>query len=329
MIATSQQFSVLIEELTGATWTLAAIGLLFDSGLADQLRDARTLDELAGGCPGLSRERIARCLAVAAVRGVVAVDGDRYRLAPGALPSLESGPRTVLAGDYRTALLQAAAYLRATGDPASAGWRHTDPLILQAQGDGSSIFATALKNRLAPELGDLGERLTRPGARFLDVGVGVASLAIAMCRTFPALTTVGLDPYEVPLTLARANVAAAGLGDRVELRASTVEQLRDQAAFDLAWLPSFFLGHRAAVAEALARIRTALRPGGWVIIPGVNPAAGAAQLAVWSLVAESWGGPVLPASEIEAMIADAKLAPRTLPGPSWISIVAGQRPAQA
>ena len=182
------------------------------------------------------------------------------------------------------------------------------------------MFATALRNRLAPELGDLGERLARPGARFLDVGVGVASLAIAMCREFPALTAVGLDPYEVPLTLARANVAAAGLGDRVELRASTVEQLRDQAAFDLAWLPPFFLGRREAVAEALARIRAALRPGGWVIMPGVNPAAGAAQMAVWSLVLDSWGGPVLHAGELESLVADAGLARapcRAPPGSRW------------
>ncbi len=327
MISTPQQFSVLIDELSGATWTLAALGVLFDSGLADALAEPRTLEELAARCPALSRARIERCLAVAAVRGVVAVESSRYQLAPGVLPSLDPGARAALSGDYRSALLQASAYLRAAGDPASAGWRHTDPAILQAQGDGSSMFAAAFRTRLAPQLGDLSERLARPGARFLDVGVGVAALSIALCKEFPALAVVGLDPYEVPLALARANVAAAGFTDRVDLRAMTVQELRDDASYEAAWLPAFFLGRRADVAEALARIRTALRPGGWVIIPVINSAAGEARSAVWSLVLESWGGPVLHAAEVETLLGEAGLLPRALPGPSWISMVVAQRPA--
>lgn len=325
MISTPQQFSVLIDELASSTWTLAALGVLFDSGLADELREPRTLDEVAARCPALTRARIERCLAVAAVRGVVTVDRERYRLAPGVLPHLEPGPRAVLRGDYRSYLLQPAAYLRAAAEPQAAGWRHIDPVVLQAQGDGSTMFAAGLKANLLPELGDLGERLARPQARFLDVGTGVAALSIAMCREFPQLRVVGLDPYEVPLALARANVESAQLGDRIELRQIRVQELRDEAAFDLAWLPTFFLGSREEVARALARIRTALRPGGWLLTPTLNPAAGEAQLAVWSLVMESWGGPALHAPEAEKLMADAGLAPRTFSGPGWISLVAGRR----
>jgi 2-polyprenyl-3-methyl-5-hydroxy-6-metoxy-1,4-benzoquinol methylase len=327
MISTPQQFSVLIDELSGATWTLAALGMLFDSGLADALAEPRTLEDLAGRCPGLSRERIQRCMAVAAVRGVVTVDGARYQLAPGVLPSLDPGARTALSGDYRSALLQACAYLRGTGDPDQVGWRHTDPAILQAQGDGSSMFASALRTRLAPQLGDLSERLARPGARFLDVGVGVAALSIARCKEFPALTVVGLDPYEVPLALARANVDRAGLGDRVELRAMTIQELREQAGYDAVWLPTFFLGRCEDVAEAMARIHAALRPGGWVIVPVINDAAGEARIAVWSLVLESWGGPVLRVGEVETLLRQAGLQPRSFPGPSWITMVVAQRAA--
>jgi predicted RNA methylase len=325
MISSPQQFSLLIDELSGSTWTLAALGVLFDSGLAAELREPRTLDELAGRCPVLSRERITRCLAVAAVRGVVTVDGDRYQLAPGVLPSLAPEVRDGLRGDYRSALLQAAAYLRAARDPAQTGWHHTDPVILQAQGDGSSMFATALKTRLAPALGDLAERLDRPGGRFLDVGVGVAALSIAMCKAFPALAVVGLDSNEAPLALARANVSAAELAGRIELRTTPIQALREEAAFDLAWLPPFFLGQRDTVVEALARIRVALRAGGWVLVPALNPTTGEAQRAVWSLIMESWGGPVLPAGEVETLLAEAGLTPRALPGPSGISMVVGQR----
>jgi SAM-dependent methyltransferase len=325
-ISTPQQFSVLVDELASSSWTLAAIGALFDSGLADQLRAAATLDELAQRCPALPRERIQRCLAVAVLRGVVALEEGRYRLAPGVLPYLEPPRRTMLEGDYRSYLLQPAAYLRAAMTaPAPTGWAHTDPVILQAQGDGSAMFATALKANLARQLGDLEARLERPEARFLDVGTGVGALSIAMCRAFPALHAVGLDPYEVPLQLARTNVSRAGLGDRVELRQVRVQEIRDEADFDLVWLPAFFLRSREEVAGALARIRIALRPGGWVLIPTANPNAGEAQLAVWSLVMECWGGPVLQAPDAEALVAAAGLTPHTIPGPSWVAMVAAQR----
>ena len=256
-ISTPQQFSVLIDELGSSSWTLAAIGALFDSGLADQLRAPATLDELAQRCPALPRERIQRCLAVAVLRGVVALEERRYHLAPGVLPYLDPPMRTVLEGDYRSYLLQPAAYLRAAAaSPAPTDWRqHTDPVILQAQGAGSAMFAGALKANLAKQLGDLAARLERPEARFLDVGTGVGALSIAMCRAFPALKAVGLDPYEVPLQLARASVSGAGLGDRIELRQVRVQEIRDEAAFDLAWLPPFFLRFREEVADALARIR--------------------------------------------------------------------------
>ena len=104
-----------------------------------------------------------------------------------------------------------------------------------------------------------------------------------------------------------------------------MQALLDEATFDLAWLPAFFLGHREDVPPALERIRAALRPGGWVLIPSLNPHAGEALRAVRSLVLESWGGPVLAAPESEALLREGGFTPRTLPGPSWISLVAGQR----
>jgi SAM-dependent methyltransferase len=329
VITTPQQLSVLIDELASSTWTLAAIGVLFDSGLADDLVEPRSVDELAARRPSMPHARIERCLAVAAQRGVVAAKNGRYQLAPGVLPHLDPVRRTVLQGDYRSYLLQPAAYLRAAWEAhPGSGWRHTDPAVLQAQGDGSVMFAAGFKASILPELDDLGGRLERAEARFLDVGVGVAALTIAMCGEFPRLRAVGLDPLEVPLALARENVARARLADRVELRQARVEDLADEAAFDLAWLPPFFLGSREVVRRALDRIAVALRPSGWVLVPTINPSAGEAQRAVWSLVMESWGGPALQAPDAEALLNAAGLAPRTFHGPSWISLVAGARRAR-
>jgi hypothetical protein len=50
------------------------------------------------------------------------------------------------------------------------------------------------------------------------ISVGVAALSIAMCRAWPTLPVVGLDPFEPALALARQNVAEAGFQDRIALR---------------------------------------------------------------------------------------------------------------
>ena len=43
------------------------------------------------------------------------------------------------------------------------------------------------------------------------------------------------------LALARRRIAAAGLGDRIELRQQGVEALAEAACYDLAWVPAGFL----------------------------------------------------------------------------------------
>lgn len=78
------------------------------------------------------------------------------------------------------------------------------------------------------------ERLRAPTASFLDVGSGVGALAIELCRIWPHLRVVGLVPQAVPLAEGQRNVAAAGPGDRIELRAQRVEQMTEHEAFDLA-----------------------------------------------------------------------------------------------
>ena len=119
---------------------------------------------------------------------------------------------------------------------------------------------------LVPALGgDIAARLDGEGASFLDVGSGVAALSVAMCRVWPALRVVGVDPWEPALALARGHVAAAGLADRIELRAATAETLSDTAAFDLAWVPTFFIP-ATVLDDVVERVHAALRAGGGVIL---------------------------------------------------------------
>ena len=135
-----------------------------------------------------------------------------------------------------------------------------------------------------PMLEGLAERFgAAQGGVFLDVGVGVAELACAFCEAVPRSRVVGLDPLPQAIELATRTVAAHGLGDRVELRHQGVEQLDDEKVFDLAWLPLPFIP-LAVVVEGLARVRRALKPGGWLLLPGSTMEPGAdGDIARWQV----------------------------------------------
>jgi SAM-dependent methyltransferase len=327
MISNPQEMRAAIHELSVSTWTLAAIGALLESGLVDPLREARTTDELARTCKSLAKTRIERILAVAASAGVVVADGEKYTLAEGAMPFAQPPMRNALLGDIRSMLMQPCDLLDSSrGDAPRAGWKHTDRDVLQAQGDASTALPMMLKMNVLPTLGDLGARLEQKGARFLDVGVGVGALAIAACRVWPAISVVGLDTFHTPLAIAHENVTQAGLGDRIELRNASVEDLRDEGAFDLAWLPSFFIP-QAAMTNALARIRASLKDGGWAVVAMFGGGADDRQRAVGALLTDLWGGPSMTTADMQALLTNAGFtAVRLTPGPNWApALFAAQR----
>jgi hypothetical protein len=328
MISTPPEMLALTHQLSGSVWTLSTLGVLFESGLATHLREPATLDELVARCPQFPEGRIERCLALASAVGVVVEEGSRFRLADGAKVFAQPPMGTSILGDIRATLLQTLAFLdTASSQAMKRGWNHTDRALLQAQGDASAGLAPAFKMHMIPAMGDLASRLERPDARFLDVGVGVGSLAIAMCRAFPQVRVLGVDAYSVPLSMARENVARAGFEGRIDLMEGSIESLREESAFDLAWLPTFFIAD-AALPAATARAYAALRPGGWILYPtGMNAMATAHQNAVFGLVNHLWGGPALSVERAESLLKGAGfVSVRALQGPPWApAMVVGQR----
>jgi SAM-dependent methyltransferase len=157
------------------------------------------------------------------------------------------------------------------------GWRVTDPAVLEGSGLASISFAATLAERFLPLLGDLRARLTAPGAALLDVGVGTAQFSIALCRRLPEIGVVGIDPWRPAFERATANVAAAGMSDRIQLRLQAVEEVTDEEAFDLIWIPLSFIPG-AAFEAALPRLADALRPAGYLMVgrfAGQDPLASA------------------------------------------------------
>jgi len=142
------------------------------------------------------------------------------------------------------------------------GWWCADTAMIQSQGQQSRRVIHAI-NGFAAQRPDLRQTLQQPGA-FLDVGSGAGWLVIEAARSWPALHSVGIDPWEPAQDLARANIAAAGLQGRIELRRQRIEELTDENEFTLAWLPGPFLP-REIVRIALERTFRALRPDGWIV----------------------------------------------------------------
>lgn len=205
---------------------------------------------------------------------------------------LEPHERAVLVSFARTYLRQAVDLIE---DPARAGaWTHSDPAILQAQGRASGLVASLIARA----------GLGRRDARILDVGTGVAGLAIALCIEFADSTVVGVDPWEPALTLARGNVADAGLDARITLVPSTIEGLEDPEGFDLVWFPSFFIPD-AAIDDALKKIRTLTRPGADVVVGVFEAPDDPVAAAVDSLFTIRSGGAVLTVADAVDRLAEA------------------------
>ena len=105
------------------------------------------------------------------------------------------------------------------------------------------------------------------GGRVVDIHCGGGRWLIAMARRFPALELVGLEFQPDSVARARANVAAAGLADRIEIRQGDVVapggpvQASPEAGFDLAYF-QYALHQLDDPVGALRSAWAALEPGG-------------------------------------------------------------------
>ncbi|MGO9255363.1 MAG: methyltransferase [Bryobacteraceae bacterium] len=102
--------------------------------------------------------------------------------------------------------------------------------------------------------------------RMLDVGGGSGAYSIAFAQANPALRADILDLVTVE-PIARRHIQAAGVGDRVEVRAGDLRSGRLGEGYDLVFVSA--ICHMLSPAENLdlmRRCREALAPGGRVVI---------------------------------------------------------------
>jgi len=103
------------------------------------------------------------------------------------------------------------------------------------------------------------------GGRVVDVHCGGGRWLVAMARRFPALSLVGVEFEEDSVARARANVAAAGLTDRITIRQAGVTEPGRAGEYDLAYFQ--YALHQLPDAPAVLRAAwAALRPGGRLMV---------------------------------------------------------------
>jgi predicted O-methyltransferase YrrM len=319
-----------IDDLSTSVWAFAALASALEVGLLEALPQARSLDDLSARS-GISSSLAEGILDVLVASGLLSHVGDSYSSAPDLLPLLQKPAKDALLADVRTTYLLTQQMIDAAKKRSLApGWSYTDPELLaaQGQGQGGAVAVHMWSQRVFPRLDGLIERLQRPTATFLDVGTGVAEIAIQMCHLFPALHVVALEPQEAPLAEARRNVAAAALSERIELRAQRIEDLTESEQFDLVWLPQMFL-RQEVLERGLHTAWTALRPGGWIVLLAVSAPGMNLDAAYWRLRNVLWGGDPLYPEQIAELLAEAAFAQvQVLPtAPGFVpKLIVGQRP---
>ncbi|MGH3824680.1 MAG: SAM-dependent methyltransferase [Pseudonocardiaceae bacterium] len=307
----------------------SALAGALEGGILDELATPHTLAQISERTEA-STALIEALLDVLVALDLVEVSGEAFVCAPGMSAYTSGWRKEIVCADLRATQLMTAelvARLRA-GGASTQGWCYSDPALLQAWGVRSTEPVPIWAERLFPALEGLADALAAPTASFLDVGTGVGSLAIAMCRQFPALRVVGIDPFETPLELARRNVAEAGLESRIELRPELVQDLRDENCYDLAWVPVMFLPAEVA-ARGLHRVHAALRPGGWAVLGSLAAEGEGLQPAIRRLMSLLFGsGRLLPQHAVEMLRAAEYDGIQILPATSGVPIrvIVGRRP---
>ena len=103
------------------------------------------------------------------------------------------------------------------------------------------------------------------GGHVVDIHCGGGRWLIAMARRFPELELVGVEFEHDSVARARANVAAAGLSDRIEIREADVSRPGAEREYVLAYF-QYALHQLPDPAGALRAAWAALRPGGRIVV---------------------------------------------------------------
>jgi len=270
-VRTTEQFA---ERLFGAA--LGAIDLLAIH-LGDRMgwyralaehgpADAATLTAHAGGDPRYATEWLEQ----QAASDILRYEGEGRFSIPEAVAEVlldhtSTDYLAPLARMIAAAAVQTPALLEAYRTGGGVGWDRYGADMRESQSDMNRPW---FERRLAAALAGVPEvrdALAAPGARVADIGCGGGWSSIALAKAYPSLTVDGYDIDAPSVRMARANAAAAGVGDRVRYHIADAAAELPTGAFDLVF--AFECLHDMPhPVPALDAMRRALRPGGAVVV---------------------------------------------------------------
>ncbi len=315
-----------LEEADAAIWSANALSACAESGLLTRLGQPASVEELSAD-RSMQPALVQSLLDVLTSFGFVVWDQGKAQASPALLPfTSQEGAETFKAA-LRAPLLQAEDFRRRlnTGSLSLDGWSHTDDAIIEAQGALTRHWTARALPKLK-FLPGLVPNLEKPGAALLDVGAGAAGLSIALCRHFPHLSAVALEPAPHPAQLGEKHIRDTGLVDRIAVRRERVESLQDEEAFDLAFLPQMFLPDDI-MAETARRILRALKPGGWLLVAVLAHDGHGVASAVNRLKNLLWGGNTRDVASLMPHFAAAGFDPVIRsPGGRTLRMICARRP---
>lgn len=102
------------------------------------------------------------------------------------------------------------------------------------------------------------------GGRVVDIHCGGGRWLVAMARRFPGVELVGIEAEEDSVERAQATIAAEGLADRIEIRATRATEPGAPGEYDLVYFQ--YALHQLDAPNVLAAAWAALRPGGRLLV---------------------------------------------------------------
>ncbi len=203
------------------------------------------------------------------------------------------------------------------------GWTSEDPVVLQSQAYASRLIARTI-SAAAASTHELKLMLSRK-SRLLDIGTGAGWLAIEAAQTWPNLDVLGIDIHAPSLSLARQNIAAAGLDGRITLSEQGVDTLVDRDAFDIVSFPGQFIAE-PLVRSAVSRSWEALRPGGYLAF-SITSAQSVLGEALAALSTVRSGGHPWSAPAVTDLLAEAGFTGIEVVAPKGLAVVVmGRKP---
>jgi 2-polyprenyl-3-methyl-5-hydroxy-6-metoxy-1,4-benzoquinol methylase len=213
----------------------------------------------------LEQQAVTGILAVAPAAGPA---DRRYELPPALVPALLEPTHPAFAAPFAgfVAPLGAVfdrlveAYRTGTG----LAWSDYPAALLEAQAASNRPAFTRDLDGWLHAIPQVDDAARRPGARILDAACGAGWSTQALARAYPGALVDGVDLDPASIALARQNLDGTDLDGRVRFDARDLAEAGGQR-YDVATMFEALhdLPHPV---EALAAIRTSLRPGGVLLV---------------------------------------------------------------